>query len=250
MKKILLLLSTVFCLGAIAQSSIQLTLHSNGYTLTPNEIINVKTKADGTSIVEVDITNIGNTTKQYKVRRTDIVLNTNAIAYFCYAGNCYTENTLISPDADTLAPGQSASELQGDFKLLSADLIEGSVVGLSEIQYKFYDVDNTSDSFIFTLRYNGSAATGIKESFKTLNNVEIFPNPANENVAVSVHSVKAMTSQVNVINALGEVVIQKDVKLIEGKNTVDLDIEKLNSGVYFVLIKSGNDQLSKKLIIQ
>lgn len=250
MKKTLLLFASTFVLGSFAQSSMVLTLHSNGYTITPNEKIYLNTKPNGTSITEVDITNISSSTKLYKVKRSDNILNTDAIAYFCFAGNCFTENIFTSPDADTLGPGQSASELKGDFKLLSADLIEGSTVGLSEIEYKIYDQDNTSDAVIFTLVYNSSVATGIKQNAGNANSLEIFPNPAKEIAYLNVQVTKSAASQLVVMNAIGEVVIAKDIKLNEGKNKINLEIDNLNSGVYFVSIKNGNTSISKKLIIQ
>lgn len=242
-------MSVVIGFSAIAQTSIRLTLHSNGYTISPNETIYLRTKANSTSITEVDITNIGSTTNQYKVKRMDVVLNTDGIAYFCFGGNCYTENVFTSPDADTLAPGQSASELAGDFKLLSADFIEGPTVGLSTIDYTIFNVDVPSDKVTFTLKYNASEAVGLKENLKSFSGFEIFPNPAKETTSIHLNSNKALNANMVLVNALGETILKKELSLTEGKNKIDLNIENLNSGIYFVSIKTGETSISKKLII-
>lgn len=249
MKKVLLLLTIAAGFGALAQTSMQVTLHSTGYTISPNENIYLRTKANSTSITEIDIKNIGTGTNKYKVKRNDVLLNTDALAYFCFAGNCYTELILTSPDADTLAPGQSASELKGDFKLLSADLIEGPAVGKSDIEYTFFNVDVPTDKISFTLKYNATAAVGIKENSKSVSGFEIFPNPAKETATVHLNSTKSLVTNLIIFNALGEIVQQKEVALTEGKNKIDLDIENLNSGIYFVSIKNGETSISKKLII-
>jgi hypothetical protein len=249
MKKVLLLLSVAFGFGALAQSTIKLTLYGKSYTISPNEVIHIKTKANGTTITEIDITNTGSTTNQYKVKRMDVLLNTDALAYFCFGGNCYTENIFTSPDADTLAPGQSASQLTGDFKILSADLAEGPTVGISTIEYTVFNVDVPSDKVSFTLKYNSAEAVSIKENVKNLSDFSIFPNPAKESAVINLNSAKAMQSSLSVYNALGEVVVQKDLSLLEGKNKIELNTENLKSGIYFVSIANGSNSISKKLII-
>lgn len=249
MKKLLLLLILALYFGAMAQSTIRLTIYGKSYTLSPNEIIHVKTKPGGTSSAYFDITNTGSTTNTYKVKRMDVVLNTDALAYFCFGGQCYTENIFTSPDADTLAAGQSASQLIGDFKLLSPYLIEAPTIGYSEIQYTIFNVDVPSDKVSFTLKYNATEAVGIKENVKNLSNFIIFPNPAKESAVINLNSIKAVQTSLTVFNALGEVVLQKEISLTEGKNKIELNLENLNSGIYFVSVANGSNSISKKLII-
>jgi hypothetical protein len=249
MKKILLLLSVSFALGAVAQSTIKLNIYDTTYIISANDVIHVKTKANKTSITEIDITNTGSTNNLYKVKRMDVLLNTDALAYFCVAGGCYTE--LVSTSADTLklAPGQSASELAGDFQLLSADLSEGPIVGKSTIDYTIFNLNVPSDKVTFTIKYNATEAVGIKENVKNLSDFSIFPNPAKESAVINLNSSKATSGSLSVFNALGEVVLQKDLSLIEGKNKIELNTENLKSGVYFVSLTNSGNSISKKLII-
>lgn len=256
MKKVLMIFSIALSYGISAQSSIGMQLYdslsSDIYYIPNNGIIHIKTKANKNSATDVDFTNLGSISNRYKVKRLDVLLNTDALANFCFAGNCYPDNILVSNDTITLAPGQSLaqlSEITGDFELIKADLVEGPVVGKSTIDYTIFNVDVPSDKVTFTLKYNAPEAVGIKENVKNLSDFSIFPNPAKESAVINLNSAKAMQSSLSVYNALGEVVLQKDLSLLEGKNKIELNTEILKSGIYFVSIANGSNSISKKLII-
>ncbi|MDG1330934.1 MAG: T9SS type A sorting domain-containing protein [Crocinitomicaceae bacterium] len=74
----------------------------------------------------------------------------------------------------------------------------------------------------------------------------IFPNPANEFVAISIHSGYDFASNgtVEIFNALGQVVISEQVL----NPTMKLSISDLNSGVYTVRITTDSSTEIKKLM--
>ncbi|WP_317899315.1 T9SS type A sorting domain-containing protein [Aurantibacillus circumpalustris] len=250
MKKILLLSTIGLAVNVFAQSTIELKDMDNNVTLSPNAIINAVTSAGNSKHINLDIKNTGSTTQSYNVKRYNITLNNDAVAYFCFAGTCYGDQTFFSPTSLTLTAGQNASGMPGSFNNLTAYLDEGSVVGYSEIKYSFINAANSSDSIQVTMKYNAAGNTvGVKESFKSLNAFGIFPNPAKETTAILVNTPKTMEAGVQVFNSLGELVYQKNVTLFEGKNKIDVNVESFNTGVYFANLKTEGGNISKKLII-
>jgi hypothetical protein len=253
MKKVFIIALAVLSVNAFAQSSFIVINTANSATLAPNDVISLTTTAYGNTNIVLDIKNITNTltttTKTYNVTRYDIHLNTSAVAYFCFGGNCYTYQTLTSPNPVVLSSGQSASQISGSYNMLTADLDEGPTVGQSLVKYTFKNVANTSDSLQISLKYNYAQPVGIKENSKTLSSFEIFPNPANEAVSIIINSPKSSESSIMLFNSIGQAVYQKNFLLNEGKNKIDLNLENLPAGVYFTSFKTGDSTISKRLII-
>jgi hypothetical protein len=95
-----------------------------------------------------------------------------------------------------------------------------------------------------------AAANGIYDSKNLSINVSVFPNPAKENSILSVTLNQNTIINVSLINLLGE-----EVKLIAsglypaGETQIQMNTSGLSSGVYFVRVKSGNEIVTRKLII-
>jgi len=92
-------------------------------------------------------------------------------------------------------------------------------------------------------------ATGITSVKNTENAFEVFPNPASNEVNVSITSANAGSSQINITNALGQVVVEKAVSLNAGSNTILIDTKSLASGIYYVTYGSDKGTETKKLTI-
>ncbi|MBL7910206.1 MAG: T9SS type A sorting domain-containing protein [Bacteroidia bacterium] len=252
MKRSLLILLTVFCVKGFSQSSILVTNITNTNSPVPmvaNQIIANTTTFNATSTNDIDVKNTSGSTKVYSLKRYDVVKNAGADPRFCFASQCYGTGQMVSLQSLTLTGGQSASEVQGSFQIITADLDEFTAVGYSYIKYTLTNVANTSDSLQFSIKYN--APSGVNElNANALSAFELFPNPASDATVLKVSSLKAMDAKVIVYNALGAVVSEKAIVIAEGKNKIDLNINDLSSGVYFAQIKMANSSVTKKLVVK
>ncbi|PBQ31847.1 hypothetical protein CNR22_08720 [Sphingobacteriaceae bacterium] len=250
MKKHLVILLAALSANLLSQTTIQLRhVEAGNVALAPNGIIYSTTKANKSTLINIDITNTSTVTNTYKTKRYDVILNNGADASFCFAGNCFASVTEVSPGGTTLNGGASASQSSTEYQMLTADIAEGSTPGISHIKYTIFNASNPSDSVQITIKYNVAAPVGIKEANKSLSSFEIFPNPAKENASILVNSVKSFESQVIVYNSIGAVVFQKQVSIVEGKNKIDLNIENLSVGIYFASIKTAEATVTKKLVV-
>jgi hypothetical protein len=254
MKKSILILISLFCLKGLSQSTLLVTNVSSSVTVGANSIVLAATSAGSTTTLDFDITNTSSSTKSYKVKRYDVVLNsvastsTSATTYFCFAGTCYASSTYTSA-AITLTANQSASQFTTTAQMLTTDLDEASAIGYSLVKYTFFNTTNSNDTLQFTIKYN--AVLGVSEvGANSLSSLELFPNPASDVAVLKVNSQKAMDAKVIIFNALGAIVSEKPVSILEGKNKIEVNVNDLSSGVYFAQIKTANSAVTKKLVVK
>ncbi|SDI02904.1 Por secretion system C-terminal sorting domain-containing protein [Winogradskyella thalassocola] len=77
------------------------------------------------------------------------------------------------------------------------------------------------------------------------NDFTIYPNPAKQVVTIKLKNASIGNTSVEIIDVQGKLILQNEI--IE---TLQLNIENLESGLYFVKLKANNNQLIKKLIIE
>ena len=73
---------------------------------------------------------------------------------------------------------------------------------------------------------------------------EIFPNPSSERINITSYAVKI--NSINIYNVNGQLIQTKKV----GANNTSINVSDINSGVYFMEIKSDNSVVKKKIIIK
>ncbi len=253
MKKSLFILASFFALNSFSQSSIQLSSRTGTNNFAPlvGTTIDLTTSAADETDIDIDIKNVSSVSKNYIVKRYDIMLHTitttTADAHFCFNLSCYLASTYTAGPTN-LGPGVSTSDLQGANQYITAELVEASTVGYSVVKYTIMETSNHADSVQLTLRYN--FFTGINEATNTLSSLELFPNPATDVTVLKVNSQKAMDAKVIIYNALGAVVSESPVAITEGKNKIEVNVDQLNSGIYFAQIKMANNSVTKKLVIK
>lgn len=247
MKKIYLAVLGTFMFSglAIAQSSVIVTNLSNNQIVPDGGIVYEGILANGTSQIDFNIKNTSAATKVYKLKRFDDVLNTGGSAYFCFTGTCYPPTTITSPVSLTLTAGQDASSISLPMQL---HYDEASTVGTSEIRYQLYDATNINDIMTFTIKYNNPLS--VKSLQKTLTMSGVYPNPVSAKAQFTLYSANDLSvAEINLTNSLGATVLTKQLSLSQGNNSVVLDCDGFNSGIYFISVKQGATTLTKKIII-
>lgn len=79
---------------------------------------------------------------------------------------------------------------------------------------------------------------------------EIFPNPVNSLSKISFDIPKAAQTTVSLINSNGEIISLLDKNLDAGTHSIEIPYSKLNSGVYYYQLVSGNYKSTKKFVVQ
>ena len=81
--------------------------------------------------------------------------------------------------------------------------------------------------------------------------LNIYPNPANQTVFVDYNSKKSGPVEISINDLSGRTVLQQNFAIqSSGKNTLQVDISALKKGVYLIVLNTGEQTISNKLIIR
>ena len=251
MKKILLFISLSIAAVGLSQSSLVITNTNASATLAPNAIIYLTTTAGNNVKRILDIKNISVSTKSYVVVRYDVQLNAGSSAYYCFAGSCFGPSTITSPSTLVLSSGASASSSTVAFNMLTADHDEAATVGQSIVKYSFKNIAVIADSVQIVMKYNyPDPMASVQEFANPFKSFEISPNPANDNINISLNFKGSDIGEISLINAIGQTVYAKPISFNDGKNKLNINVNELPNGIYFAKVKSGDFISTKKIIIQ
>lgn len=90
--------------------------------------------------------------------------------------------------------------------------------------------------------------TGTKDVFNH-NAVSVYPNPFAETATINVSLESSADVTVEVMNSVGQIVSRVDYGTLSGNQNLTLDGTKLNSGVYFVHVRIGDELATKRVTI-
>ena len=142
-----------------------------------------------------------------------------------------------------------------------ASLLGGGIIPIDRLQFDYYD-PATSKFPIFrhiTMTINGTASSVVYSSVPLpLSNNEIAqivsmtvaPNPADNAIAIQVNSSVGNNANIYIVNAVGQVVMQEQARIVAGNNTIQQDISGLSAGIYFVKVHSGNAISTQKIYVK
>lgn len=238
--KLLLLLFSVVSFALQAQSLKIVEAESDtlavGNAYTTNDIPS-----------HINITNTSGNPMDVLVKRLDKNLNSlidsNAICWQI----CFNPDVSVSPPnyAITINPGDTTD------KSAFVGHVYPDMDGMpnsGEITYVFFDMNNPSDSVAHTVRYEVTTTFDVPE-VKQRERLSVYPNPATDNITLEYDLSGFGKASFELVNMVGNVVYRKDLPSESGR--VDLNIAKLTRGVYFYVLRSGQDAvITRKLIVK
>ncbi|WP_210519234.1 T9SS type A sorting domain-containing protein [Hymenobacter terricola] len=80
--------------------------------------------------------------------------------------------------------------------------------------------------------------------------VGLYPNPAHQSFQLSVPAGSLHAASAVLSNALGQVVLTRQLNLPAAGGTADFDVSRLAAGVYSLQLKSGNDLVVKRIVVE
>ena len=79
---------------------------------------------------------------------------------------------------------------------------------------------------------------------------DVYPAPSNNKAYINISSLANYDNlKLTIINSLGATISNKNVEVLAGKNTVNLEVEHLPTGIYFATFTQGNQRITKKIIV-
>ena len=216
------------------------------YSLSNNEIIDREPDLENWDFIftryEEDLNNNPNDPLYYKV--TGVLSNGNLVSE--YNGpldvNPSTENMAISNEINTI--GYDWKEYTGEFIIIP------------NRAYYLFSQDQTSLYKIIFQSFSGQGAGNVSftiegiEDFNpvnTINSIEeniiqIYPNPNNGKFHIDLNEKKGILS---IIDSHGKIVLKKELN-----QSLTLNLDDLNEGLFLINLKGDNFNVSKKMLIR
>ena len=80
--------------------------------------------------------------------------------------------------------------------------------------------------------------------------VSVAPNPAHQRFTLSVPAGSLRAATATLANALGQVVATRQLSLPAAGGSTDFDVSRLAAGIYTLSLKSGNDLVVKRVVVE
>ena len=131
---------------------------------------------------------------------------------------------------------------------ISNNILDPAVAGVGEhtIEYSFRDENNCSASATATIIIDQS--TSIKR-FQLGLKTNIYPNPASEHLFVELISPISSDVGISIYNSTGELVQFTNGYILQGENLIEVDLQELPSGSYFIRILGDGFGASGRLVL-
>lgn len=241
MKKIT---TTLIMLLTVTLGFGQIVLMDEQHNIVTNTIIDVDLVSGGSSTEEILVKNAGTLKDTLKALRSIYSVDANDQTQFCFGGLCYAYTTNLSSLTLAVEAGDTVDyEENGFHALFSA----GSACVTRSVHYRFYNVNNFSDSAGVTFRY--MCATGINEQgdvAATLSNA--FPNPANSSVSFKyTMSPSSEKGKIVMNDMLGKCL--KEIQLQDKQGTAKVSVLDLEPGIYFYTYIVDDKAISSKKVV-
>jgi regulation of enolase protein 1 (concanavalin A-like superfamily) len=96
---------------------------------------------------------------------------------------------------------------------------------------------------------NGGARVGSEPEIALSETVQVYPNPAREQIHLRIQSGKAQPAALSLTAPSGRSVLRETIQLQAGENRFTLPLGELGSGLYLIQVQQGNERVVKKVIV-
>jgi hypothetical protein len=93
---------------------------------------------------------------------------------------------------------------------------------------------------------NCALATSINSNIKTLNSMNVFPNPSNGQFTIS-NTINTDKMDVTIINTLGQTIM---IETAKNTNQLSFDLSKMSKGIYYAKVTTNEGTKLFKLILE
>ncbi len=179
-------------------------------------------------------------------------------AYGCLSSKQFTLNIKPLP---TLTISGITTLCQGDSTVLTANGDGGAYEWTGTITNPTIQVKPNASTTYTVLSYGGNGCnkldsvhvivqncTGINELTGSSLNVHVYPNPTKNTLTIELYSGSETKYKLKLTNLIGQTVLQKELKLKHGANSLHVDVSEIPNGTYIMEVQNGADLYRQKLI--
>jgi len=120
----------------------------------------------------------------------------------------------------------------------------------SEIAWVELDQNTQAANVSFILEGN-TAYLSVSNIHEVISQVsDIYPNPVDQLASMDITTKENLQAELNIYNQMGQLISHREIQLIQGKETIDLDVSDLSQGFYTIQIISNTGRTIVKKFIK
>ena len=113
------------------------------------------------------------------------------------------------------------------------------------------DQSSLSDNVIWAVKVvPDHEGWGTHEAINPMTNISVRPNPVQDVMTLEINASQASNANVTIYNITGQVVAEHNINVSTGMNSRSINVENLNSGIYFVTVNANGFQETKKFVVR
>ena len=97
---------------------------------------------------------------------------------------------------------------------------------------------------------NGNYTLGMKEQSSLLSNVIVYPNPAKDNINLNFVNENAENASYEMVNVIGQTIRTQNIPVVKGETLYNVNLNGIESGIYFIKLTVGNKTSVNKITVQ
>ena len=97
--------------------------------------------------------------------------------------------------------------------------------------------------------YDASKDPFLNETTVFFSQINLYPNPAKNNLNISFTSFEEENISIKVVDILGKTVLTKEIEVLQGENNFNLNIETLQKGIYFLEIGNSLQRDTQEFLV-
>ncbi len=172
----------------------------------------------------------------------------------------YNHNGVFTDAGERVAQGNSTAALNLSFTVPTTAL-NGSTRMRIQMQYNAYASTSCTTYTYgevedYSVNVTGNAQISVlpgvqqdSRSLKNLDGINLYPNPAQDNITIEFSSNISVAGKDNVYNMVGQKVISNNLSVVEGLNSINLNTSAFEKGVYLLEIENNGETLRQKFTI-
>lgn len=101
----------------------------------------------------------------------------------------------------------------------------------------------------FKYRFDQNLTDGISNN-SAFSTISLYPNPAQSELNIDLVSKNSTNAQIEIIDLAGRTISYQNKTIINGQNTIRLDVSSLNTGLYVIKITSSEGVFMQKFMVK
>jgi len=120
---------------------------------------------------------------------------------------------------------------------------QGSTTYVDVNESKIENCEGTAETFEVTI----DECVGIEEI--TEGRISVFPNPVSSTLNIKTENINSSKIEIKINDALGKIVLVKEIKNIDSESTTKIDVSNLTYGIYSVIVFSNGHKITNQKIV-